>query len=101
MRKSAFQKIIVVLCIAISILLMVCACDDPQDTTTTADSTTTADVSDTTDTDADETTEGSDATTDSTVTYKVTVVDADGAPLAGATVSSVASVAKVYSASPV
>lgn len=92
MNRSVFYKLIIIFCVAISILLIATACDGASGgngTTaapeTTAEETTT-DAGDET-TAAPETTTADDTTVlDTKNTYTVTVVDADGAPLAGATV---------------
>ena len=95
MKKSVLLKIIVVLCIAISVLLIATACDNTSgntndNTTTGADATTaetTADANSQTTVSEEKTTEETETTAaNTTVAYTVTVVDADGAPLAGATV---------------
>ena len=94
MRKSILLKIIVVLCIAISVLLIATACDNTSgnandDTTTGAGATTaetTADANSQTTVSENTTKETETTAANTNVTYTVTVVDADGAPLAGATV---------------
>lgn len=94
MKKSVLFRFIVVLCIAISVLLIATACDNTSgntndDTTTGADISTAETTSDATSqtTVSENTTKETETTAaNTTVTYTVTVVDADGAPLAGATV---------------
>lgn len=92
MRRSVFHKLVIIFCIAISVLLIATACDGASGTneTTAAPETTAAET--TTDASAEttaapETTKADETTApDTKNTYTVTVVDADGAPLAGATV---------------
>ena len=81
MSKMNIRKLIAMICIIISVMLIACACAAPEETTGTT-SVTTAPVT-------EETTEesGTEAPTTSKVTYTVTVVDENGAPLAGAEVS--------------
>jgi len=94
MKKSVLLKIIVVLCIAISMLLIATACDNTSgnkndDTTTGANvstAETTADANSQTTVSENTTKETETTAANTNVTYTVTVVDADGAPLAGATV---------------
>ena len=89
MSKSAFQKILVALCLALCLSLVVCACtpanpEDPNPTDTEP-----AGVEDTSSIDeVEESTEDETESTpaDTKVTYTVTVVDADNLPLSGATV---------------
>ena len=90
MKRSAFIKLILIFCIAVGMLLMAVSCDNASkntnDDTTTS---TNAPVEETTT--APEVTSTLGFTPETTVldtnrTYKVTVVDETGAPLAGATV---------------
>jgi len=94
MKRSVFHKLIIIFCVVISMLLIATACDNTSgnkndDTTTGADistAETTADATSQT-TVSENTTEETETTAANTnATYTVTVVDADGAPLAGATV---------------
>lgn len=97
MKKSAIVRGFLALCIVLCISLTVCACaKDPENTsddsskptdTSNTDGTKDSDpdTSDTSDTSDSDTSDTSD-TTPTAVTYKVTVVDENNAPLAGATV---------------
>ena len=81
MNRSRF---IGIFCMLIAVLMLICACDFANGDETSAQSVsenTIVTTSETTEETAEETTEAN-----TKVTYKITVTDADGNPLAGATV---------------
>jgi len=96
MKKFAFHKIIMVVCLILALTLLVCSCDngdgektnEPTSTTTTAadsgNNGPTGSTPTTTTAKQDDPNGGENKPT--TETYTVTVVDENGAPLSGAAV---------------
>ena len=81
MKNSILKKLILVMCLLLSVAVFVCSCNNSNNDTTNDDTPGTEDT--------DDKKPGGDNTGDdnpTTVTYKVTVTDENNAPLAGASV---------------
>ena len=79
------KKIIAVLCVLLGVMMLVCSCTGDGETTT-AEVTTDAPATDPTPTETEKKEPQQTEAPNTKVTYKITVVDEAGAPLAGATV---------------